>query len=251
MMSLTKVSLPEMVKQQYAYKLKAYIQVFMSLVMIQVIAVLFSLGGTGMMGSGGGLIDLELHYYSADVVVAFTILWGFITAVLITTKAYRNDDFLFVTNRITSNFSNMLFLLTASIIGGVTAVLSTFLVKIMISLLKKDLYISGPADLASITDMLSGIFASILYIFLFCALGYLVGTLVQLNRLFAFVLPVVFIGGVFLDGMRGEGAIIQGLYRFFFTEPSIALFSIKVICTLALLFTGAFVLSNRMEVKSS
>ncbi|GHH99606.1 hypothetical protein AM1BK_31490 [Neobacillus kokaensis] len=248
-MSLTKVSLSEIVRQQYVYKLKAFIQVFMSLVFVQIIAILFSQGGSGMMGSGGGLIDLEVHYYSADVVVAFTMLWGFITAILITTKAYRNDDFIFVTNRISSNLSNMLFLLTASVIGGITSMMSTYLVKIIIALFKGDHFINSSAASAPSVGLFFGICATILYIFLFCSLGYLVGTVVQLSRVFAFALPVVFVGGLFFDGMRGQAGIIESLFTFFFMENSFVLFIFKILFTVCLSFSAAFILSNRMEVK--
>lgn len=249
-MSLTKVSMNEIVKRLYVYKLKAYIQVFMSLVILQVIAILFSLNGVGQMGSGGGMINVNVGYYSADLVVAFTMLWGFITAILITTKAYRNDDFILVTNRISSNLSNMLFLLTASVIGGIMAVLSTYLLKVIVLVFINDFYLNSTFDSAGTMDMLVGTCAAILYVFLVSLLGYLAGTLVQLNRLFVVLLPTVFIGGLLFDGMRGKAGIIMALFEFFFTESSFPLFLIKVICTVALVFSGTFMLSNRMEVRS-
>lgn len=249
-MSLTKVSLREIIKQQYAYKLKAYSQVFMSLVIIQVFAILFSQGGSATMGSSGGLIDLELSYYSSDVVIAFTLLWGFITAILITTKAYRNDDFIFVTNRLTSNLSNMLFLLTASVIGAITALMSSFIVKIIIVLFKSEVFITGTASGAGGFDLIIGFFATVLYIFLVSALGYFAGTLIQLNRVFAFVLPILFVGGLILDGMIGQAGIVARMFTFFFLEEVFIFFIVKSLITAGLLFTGAFILSNRMEVKS-
>ena len=56
-MSLSKPSTFNIVKKQYAYKLQAYIQVFMSLVFIQMLGILFSFNGVGM--SGGGSNTLE------------------------------------------------------------------------------------------------------------------------------------------------------------------------------------------------
>ena len=38
-------------KKQYRYKLKAYVQVFMTLVFLQLLAILFTLNGVGMAGS--------------------------------------------------------------------------------------------------------------------------------------------------------------------------------------------------------
>lgn len=53
------------------------------------------------------------------------------TGILITTKAVRYDDFTFVSNRLSSNLANILFLLTASAIGGAAAVTAGFLLKII------------------------------------------------------------------------------------------------------------------------
>jgi hypothetical protein len=248
-MSLTKVRMVDVVKKQYHFKLKAYIQVFMTLVILQLLAILFSNNGVGMMSSGSGTIELEVHYYTADIVVAFTMLWGFITAINITTKAYRNDDFVFVTNRVSSNLSNTLFLLTASIIGGVTAMLSTYLMKVIMYFLAGDLFGKSTNVIASPIEFLVGLFATILYIFLFCALGYLVGTLVQISKIFVVLLPAILFGSLFFAEARGNAGIIQNVYEFLFTESSFPLFIVKMIVAVGVLLSSAFILSNRMEVK--
>jgi hypothetical protein len=239
----------DVVKKQYHFKLKAYIQVFMTLVILQLLAILFSLTGVGMSGMSSDSIKIEVRYYSADIVVVFTILWGFITAILITTKAYRNDDFVFVTNRLSSNLSNMLFLLTASIIGGVTAMLSTYLMKVIMYFLAGDLFGKSTNVIASPIEFLVGLFATILYIFLFCAVGYLVGTLVQISKIFVVLLPAILFGSVFLAAVRGNAGIVQNVYEFLFTESSLPLFIVKITAAVCLLLSSAFVLSNRMEVR--
>lgn len=249
-MSLTQVNMKDIVKKQYRYKLKAYIQVLSSLMFIQLLALLFSLNGVASMGSGGGLVDLEVKYYSADMVLAFTMLWGFISAILITTKAYRNDDFVFVANRLSSNLANILFLLTASVIGGITAILSSYLLRVVIQLFQTDVILKSSQVLAAPWDLLLGIFSAVLYIFLVCSLGYLVGTLVQLNKLFAVLLPAGFIGLLLLNGLSGNAGLIGSIFVFFITESSLPLFVIKVMVTAGLLFFGSAVLSNRLEVKS-
>jgi len=244
-MSLTKVSLIDVVKKQYIYKLKAYSQVFMSLIFLQLLAVLFSMNGVGSMGgSTGGSVELQVKYFSADFVAAFTMLWGFITAILITTKAYRNDDFVFVANRISSNLSNAVFLLTASVVGGITAMLSSYLLKVIVNYFFK----STPILDAPI-ELLLGIFSTILYVFLFCALGYLVGTLVQISKAFTVLLPAAFFGTLILEGLSGKAGTVANVFDFFFTESSLVLFIVKIIVSAGLLFSGAFVLSNRLEVR--
>jgi hypothetical protein len=249
MMSLTKVRMLDVVKKQYFYKLKAYIQVFMTLVILQLLAIFFSFNGTGMMGVGNGTIEIEVRYYSADIVVAFTMLWGFITAILITTKAYRNDDFAFVTNRVSSNLSNALFLLTASIIGGITAILSTYLMKVIMYFFVGDIFVKSTNAMVAPNELLVGILATIFYVFLFCALGYFVGTLVQISKIFIILLPALFFGSLFLAETRGNAGIVQNVFEFIFMESSVPLFIVKIMIATGLLFFSAVILSNRMEVR--
>lgn len=250
MMSLSKVSLTSIVKKQYSYKLKAYVQVFWNLVFLQLLAIFFSLNGVGMMGSSSESIELEVHYYSADLVAFFTMLWGFIIAIIITTKAYRNDDFTFVTNRLSHNLSNLLFLLTASLIGGLTAMLSTYLLKVITYLFVGPQTMANSSVFGTPAALILGIFATSFYIFLFCAFGYLVGTLVQIHKVFVVLVPALFFGSLVLGGVSGNARIVSNLVGFIFSESSILLFIIKIIVTCSLLFTSAFVLSNRMEVRS-
>ena len=89
------------------------------------------------MGMGGANLSVDVKYYSADLVIVFTMLWSFVTAITITTKPFRNHDFTFVSNRLSSSLSNILFLLTTSFIGSITALFSGNLVKLLVSVLFK------------------------------------------------------------------------------------------------------------------
>ncbi|MEH7177018.1 hypothetical protein [Neobacillus vireti] len=245
-MSLSKISMFDIVKKQYIYKLRAYIQVFMSLVFIQMLGILFSFNGVGMSGGGSNTLGVNVHFYSADIVIAFTIVWAIISAILITTQAYRNDDFVFITNRKSSNFSNMLFLLTASIIGGITAIMSTYVMKVLMYVLERAEYLSSPI---AASEMIIGFGATILYVLLGTAIGYFIGTLVQLNRLFVVLVPGVFIGMIVLGAGSMDGGFFQDMIKFIFMESSFALFFIKIVILVTLLFSSSMLLSNRLEVR--
>ncbi|WP_251548838.1 hypothetical protein [Neobacillus muris] len=249
-MSLTKMSMIVVIKKQYAFKLQAYSQVFLSLIFLQMIAVLFSLGGVASMGSSDGMVEVQLSYYSADMVLVFTMLWGIISAVLITTKAYRNDDYLFITNRLTSNLSNLLFLLTASFIGGITAILSSYLLKIVVNLFVSEYFFSNPNGWPGALETLLGIFSAFLYIFLFCMLGYLAGTLVQFHKSLTALLPAAILGVLFLDVADGKAGVFADIFTFYHSESSVFLFFLKIMATAGLLFLASAGLSNRLEVRS-
>ncbi|HJV31419.1 MAG TPA: hypothetical protein VJ558_04435 [Bacillales bacterium] len=245
MMSLSKPSLIQVVKKQYAYKLKSYAPFFLTLIVLQLVAALFSFNGVGMEGMSGDGLDLEIHHYSADFVVIFTMIWAFITSIQITSKVHRDDDYMFIANRKSSNFSNTLFLLTASFICGLTAILSTYLIKTMMYYFNSQHYISTSNILTAPADFFLGIFSTSLYVFLFCALGYFVGTIAQVHKLFVVLIPVVFIGTLILSARSGKATI----FYFIFAETSITLFLVKILCLVMILFSSAFVISNRMEVK--
>lgn len=246
-MSLSKVSLGDIVKKQYLYKLKANVWVFNSLILLQLLAILFSLGGiAGSSGSGGDGFYLQVQYYSADMAIVFTMLWAFIISIQIISN--KESEFMFIMNKASNHLSDALFLLTTSIIGGITATLSGFLLKVIRYIFLESSEIV--TDLVSSPkNFMIGILATILFICLFSALGYIVGALVQLNKIFIFLVPILFIGLLFIANKYGEGNFMFSLFDFYFKESGFIIFMVKTIVTSALLFFGAFMISNRSEVK--
>lgn len=244
-MSLTTANLLDIIKKQYFFKLKANIDSFSALIWIQLLGVLFSLGGVGSVGSFSDYLHVEVKYYSANLVIAFTMIWAFVTAITITTKPYRNHDFSFVTNRLSSSIANILFLLTASIIGGATAMLASNLLKIIAYFLfNEQLFTiqSGGGEFAI------GIGVTVLYLFCISALGYFIGTTVQISKLFIFVFPALFFGSVFIEAAV-EGEFLNKFFKFYFFEPSILLCIVKIVVTTSLLFLAAISILQRMEVR--
>lgn len=247
MMSLTKVNLAETVKKQYKFKLKAYIDVFSSLVWIQLLAILFSLGGVASMGGGGVDLNINVKYYSADLVVVFTMLWSFVTAITIMTKPYRNHDFSFVTNRLSSSLANIFFLLTTSIMGSITAVLSGNIVQVLVTVLFKQQ--SFHTNMVS-QELLLGIPITVLYVFLISSIGYFIGALVQISKGFIILIPVLIIGSVSLDAfLQKKNPSIINIFQFYVMESNLSLFIVKTLMTISVFFIAAIILLNRMEVR--
>ncbi|MFB6467307.1 hypothetical protein ACE38V_10850 [Cytobacillus sp. Hz8] len=244
-MSLTTAKFSEIVKRQFLFKLKANIDSYSSLTGIQVLAILFSFGGVASGGFGTDWIDINVHYFSADIVIAFTMLWSFTTAITITKKAYWSMDFSFVSNRLSSNVSNVLFLLTASLLGGITSMLASYLIRTVLALFFDYKFYSLST---SYGNLLLGIGIATLYIFCTGAIGYLIGSLIQWNRIFVFFLVVLFIGLLFTSSFMEE-SFFTFVFQFYFRESSIGAFLLKIIFTTVLFFIPSFSLQNRMEVK--
>ncbi len=131
MMSYITVNLTNVILNQYRFKLKAYLGTLTTLIFVQLIAILLSLGGVGGSGAGNGSISININDYSGDMVTSFTVFWAFITGILITTKSYDEVGYTFVTNRLSNNLANILFLFTASIFAGITAILSRYVLMLV------------------------------------------------------------------------------------------------------------------------
>src|SRR5690625_956695 len=108
MMSLSKVNLGKIVKRQYQYKLRSYVWVFNSLILMQLLAILFSLGGPMSSGRSGDGFFLQINYYSADIIIAFTMLWAFIMAIQM--LSIKDNEFMFINNKPSDHLSDVTFL---------------------------------------------------------------------------------------------------------------------------------------------
>jgi len=246
-MSLNTINCTSLVKKQYIYKMKAYVSVFNSLIILQLLAILFSFNPTSSRGFGGYGVDASLDNYSANISIVFTFLWGFITAYIITTKAYREDDFTFVTNNQSQGIANILFLITASFIGGTTAILSGYLYRVIF-------YFTADASkiytqTMTVSEIFIGIITTSLFVLLFCALGYLAGILVQLHKIFGIFFPVVFIGLLMFNGIAEEGNLLTKTFFFYFREANLFIFILKIMITSSLLFLLSIGLLRNKEVR--
>ncbi|WP_158651467.1 hypothetical protein [Mesobacillus jeotgali] len=248
MMYLTKVSLWDVVKKQFRFKMKSYRGMFTSLMMLQIIGILFSLGGEGGGGGGSETFSYDMNYYSGNIILAFMMIWAFISAIVVTTQAYRFDDYSFVANRLSSHLSNIMFLGWASVIGGVTFVLASQSLKLAILFQKDREFIESQP--ITMLQMAEGLAATILYLFLFTALGYLVGMLVQRNKAFIIILPALLFGSLFLNVfLASESTLVIDIGQIFVRETSFLLFMLKVLLTSALAYAISVWVSNSLEVR--
>lgn len=248
MMYLTKVSLWDVVKKQFRFKLKSFRGVFTSLMILQVMAILFSLGGEGGGGGSSDTFSYDVKDYSGNIIIAFMMIWAFISAIVVTTRAYRFDDYAFVSNRVSSHIANILFLGLASVIGGITFMLASQSLKLAVFFLKdREFLVSQPLTLL---QMAEGLAATILYLFLFTAIGYLVGMLVQRSKIFMIIIPGLFFGSLFLNVFLGsESTFVIDIGQIFASETNFLLFTLKVLLASSIAFGISAWISNSMEVR--
>ncbi|MBU7005978.1 hypothetical protein [Phosphitispora fastidiosa] len=251
MMSLTETNLIEVTKRQYFYKLRGYMSMFLNMVGVQIVALLFSSGGvSGSSGMSSNNIQFSVNWFSADMVISFTLMWAFVVAIYLTTNDYRNIDFGFVSNRLSSNISNIAFLLTAGVAGGITASLAGYLIRVIVYLSTGSQNIVSENFLILPQELLAGTIAAALYIILVSSLGYFVGVLAQLHKIFVVLLPALIFGAMIAETrIAGKPQTFVKLTEFFTNEGSFTLFALKVMITVVVLFWGGIIMSNRLEVR--
>lgn len=248
-MSLNRVNASDIVKKQFQYKLKAYVGIFTSLVVVQIIAIIFSYGGTGGGFSSSNGIDVRYQTYTVDNVIVLTSLWALIHAIILTTKKDWQHAFPFVGNSWTNNLSNILLLLFASIIAAVLTVLSAFAIRVIIfHFVNEDLFRSYTFFLTA-ENILSGWYVLTFHFFFICAIGYFLGTVSRIHPMLPILVPVIMIGLLIVFEQIHQGFMIE-IATFYYEETNPALFFVKMVTTSTILFAVSVFISNRTEVRT-
>lgn len=245
-MSLSKPHVLRLIIKHIQYKWQSYAGMFLSLLFVQLIGLLFAFQPVISVGTPvSGYFGL-VKIYSIYGLISLTFLWMFINAWLLTTQGYREDDFVFVTNRTVSHISSMIFLILAAIIASVTAFLSQYIVWVLQMFFFSDQYVwINNLFAVDMRYILIGFLATILYIVLFAACGYFCGMLIQVHKLFFVVLGAA----LFYFFMNASEPYITQIFTFYTQENDFGWFALKVIIPSIILFGLSIVISQRMEVR--
>lgn len=247
MMYLTENSLFNISKKQYLFKLKADFRIFFSLIIVQIFAVLLSLDGMSSTSFSNESVYVRITYMSGNTVIIFTLIWAFIVSISLLNINNRNMDFTFVSNRITSNLSNIALIATMAVFGGITASLSDNLIRVFACLVYGSSKIIYENFFIPPVYILVNIIITALYIIFISSIGYLSGALVQLNRAFAALLLIVPFLIIFIQLSLID--FMSKIYNFYFSESSLIMFALKIIISAAVFFSCAILVSNRLEVR--
>lgn len=248
-MYLIEPRLSDIVKKQVRYKFNAYTGVFTSLLVMQLIGILLGFGSGGYSSHSDTLV-VDMTTSSNDLTVVLTFLWAISTGVLVTTTAYRNDAFVFVTNRLSHHLSSILFLLAASTIAGILAVLNGSLIKFITISKHGYLFSEYPSIFGSPVDFFIQIGTAILYIVLIAATGYAIGSFVQRSKLFVPIIIILIFVLPFINIRLSGTVFIEKMVTFFGAETSLAIFLLKVVVTVLALFTVSIAVTNNKEVRN-
>lgn len=244
MMSLVKVNFRALIKNQVRFKIRSNSNMVVSLAMIQLIGVLFSLNGVAQMGNN----IITINYYSADLVIIFTLIWAFLTGITFTTKSLREEDLVYIGNRLSSGIANVIYFIMVSVIGGITALMTSPVIHVVNYYFFNTKSFISLQPSVPLSAYIYGTVATILYVLLFISLGYLIGSLVQKYKIFIWILPIVIIGlGIVLS--LKEKHIVNILGEFYFEETSILFLTFKIVMTVFAMLALSIFISNRQEVR--
>lgn len=246
-MSLTEVSVGSVVKRQYVSKMRIYVSLFTTLMATQLFAFIVSFAGISTTGTGSSTINFQEKTYSGVVIFAFTLIWAFSMGITLTTKGYRNDHYAFVTNRLTGHLSNLLVMLTASIMGGVTTTLSSDTFKLLIYFIYKNQRdVVGTGN--SVHNLALGMLVGVLYLFLMATIAYFIGLLAVFSRLALIGLTAIVLAAQILESGKAPTPLAQ-FFQFYYHETSLLLFILKIIVSVACFFAVSVALTRQSEVR--
>ncbi|MDQ2087310.1 hypothetical protein RBH29_12830 [Herbivorax sp. ANBcel31] len=241
----TKTSLLSIVKKQYFNKLNQYSNIVFALVAIQIftLAISFTLYGTSIRRFNPFFV-IDIRSYADEIAIVFTMIFVLIASAILRSKTYRDMDFNFISNRLSSQLSTIGFLLTIVVAGSTFAVLSGYMLRV----LRYFLPISKPFSIImshiSFQDFLLSVSIITLYLLLFSALGYFIGSLIYFNKIFAVLLTVLFLTIIFF---RIDYTVF--VHNFYFHETSILVFTLKTLIPSIVLFLLSIMLTKEKEVR--
>jgi len=192
-MSLNNISMVQNVKNQVKWKLASYSSVFMTSIVVQIIASLLSLNSSSQMSSGNSEVMMEIHSYSLDGILVFSMITMFIISAMLASKHMMEENLSVVTTRLTASISTIVSQLIICLIVTCTALSSFYICALVLRLRNSQELFLVQIEVEAKTFFL---FFSLLVIL--SAAGFFVGSFFQVNRWTLAILGVVVIIGMLL-----------------------------------------------------
>lgn len=242
-MSLVKSDFISVVKKQYIYKLNGFSKFFLMIIFTQVLGMLFALTNAGgNMATSTNIYKFNIERNSTIQVYIFTIACVVGATILLNLRDYKDMDFTFVSNRISSNVSNIGFLITLSLFGSVTSALSGVLVRTIKYLSIGGSRIIESGFFLSPGEVMCSIGANFFYILIISSIVYFCTVLTESSKLFIIVILAVVV-------LLPQTPLLGTIIKFYGKESSLLIFMIKAIITAAIFFCASVVASNNLEVR--
>lgn len=243
MMSLVKSNFMSVVKKQYIFKLQACSRFFLIIIGTQIIGMLFALTNAGgTIATSNDIYSINIDKNSTIQVFIFTLACVIGATIALNLKEYKDMDFTFVSNRTSSNLSNIEFLITLSLFGAFTSALSGVMVRTIKYLLIGGTKIIEVGFFLTQGEIMCSMGTSFLYILLVSSAVYFCSVLTEKANIFIVVILVVVV-------LLLQTPAFENIIDFYTKEHNFLIFMIKTIITASTFFTGSILVSNNLEVR--
>ncbi|SDN80431.1 hypothetical protein SAMN05518871_107248 [Psychrobacillus sp. OK028] len=242
-MFLSNSSLFSVVKAQVKFKINAYNGLIYSLIILQVLGILLG-GNAGSSGTSINSTTISLNTSTNDVSFILVSLLAISVGNLLTTKAYRYDDFSFVATRLSSNIANFIVLFIFSCFAGVTTYFSGYVMRLILHFKSTSEFVDSSSIFNNPSSFLLTIVAIITMLWLFSSIGYIAGILFQMHKLFFFGAVVIVVM------LLMTGTWIRISESIFVENGSLLILIMKVIIITILLLATSTAISNRLGVRT-
>lgn len=241
-MSLVNSDLFSVVKKQYLYKLKGCSKFFYIIIATQIIGMLFTLTNAGgNMATSNGLYSFNISINSTLQVFIFTAACIMGATISLNGRENKDMDFTLISNGLSSNLSNMLFIITLSFFGAVTSALSGPFIRGIKYVLIGSSKIIKEGFIVTTGEVILTIFASFLYILLISSLVYLFTVITIRVKAFLIVILAMVV-------LLPQTPIFMDIVKFYGSGNTLLMFTVKVLVSYVIFSAGSLLISNNMEV---
>lgn len=241
-MSLIKSDLLSICKKQFKFKVQTGAVFFVYVIAANLISVLFSMSTTGMSSTSNGTYSMSIITSSTIPVIILSMFFTIYVTLLVNSKDFKNIDFTFISNRISSNISNIAFLITFVAYTSITTVLAGVLSRVMKYIIYGSTNIIENGFFLTPGELILSFCVIFLYILLISSFFYIFAVLVEISKLFFILIPSVIISLL-------RTGLFQDVLRFYINEHNLLAFSIKILLTTSFIFIISIFLSNNLEVR--
>ena len=242
-MSLNNVSMAQNLKNQVKWKLSSYSSVFMTIIVVQIIASLLTLNGTGQMSSGNSEVRLDIHSYSLDSMLIFSMITMFIISAMLASKHMLEENLSIVTTRLTASISTIISQLFTCLIVLCTALSSFYMFALVLRL-------RNPQEQFSVQIAVEAkalfLFFSLLVVL--SAIGFFVGSFFQANRWTLAIIGVMVFIGMFLYLVPSSQTINHLDGETIAADTKVWLTSLKCLAISAVIYAVTIYVRNQQEV---
>lgn len=242
-MSLNNVSMVQNVKNQVKWKLSSYSSVFMTIIVVQIIASLLTLNGTGQMSSGNSEVRLDIHSYSLDSMLIFSMITMFIISAMLASKHMMEENLSIVTTRLTASISTIISQLIICLIVVFTALSSFYMFALVLRLRNPQEQFSVQIAVEAKTFFL---FFSLLVVL--SAVGFFVGSFFQANRWTLVIIGITVIIGMFLYLVPSSQTINHVDRETIAADTKVWFTSLKCLAFSAVIYAVTTYFRNQQEV---